>query len=197
MEEVIISVNGKLTQENLKSMLSGVLPADSVDVVARELKEMWRNVANKVYICSPLHAPTQEQMKYNMLAAGEYEREAETAFNVRGIATHLVLPKYLDDNNPKLRKIALDAGLDVLSKCQCVFVCGTRITEGMAGEIKYAIKLKKPIILFRENLKDEVIKIALNVTDNVVLGTGHSGIMSMDSQILGSWQACRIREGRA
>ena len=75
--------------------------------------------------------------------------EANVAFAIRccrmaiqqghtPIAVHLLYPQILDDQNPVLRH------------CAAAWVCGTRISHGMAGEIQAAQQLNIPIQYLEE-----------------------------------------------
>lgn len=105
----------------------------------------------KVYICSPLSAPTQEGIKANMAKAGEYMGVISSKLNCRAVAPHAFLPAFLDDNDPVERKIGLEFGLQYLSTCDALIVCGVRITEGMSAEITRAVELGIPVYIFHEN----------------------------------------------
>ena len=63
------------------------------------------------------------------------------------IASHLLYPQILDDNNPVERELGLSFGLALLQVCDEVWVFG-KVTKGMAGEIEEAKKLKKQIRYF-------------------------------------------------
>lgn len=93
----------------------------------------------KIYVCSPLNAPTQKGIRENMLKAREYIRIIEDSFpGVKCYAPHAWLPEMLDDNDTADRKLALDFGIQMLRKCEALFICGNRISDGMANEIKLA-----------------------------------------------------------
>ena len=65
------------------------------------------------------------------------------------IASHLLYPQVLDDNNPSERELGLLFGLALLRMCDEVWVFGT-VTLGVASEIEEAKKLKKQIRYFEE-----------------------------------------------
>ena len=94
-----------------------------------------------VYICSPLSAPSQKEMRKNMATAAYYSWYVAVEFGGRTLAPHSFLPRYLDDHNPQERQIALDFGLSILKICKALVVCGDIISVGMAGEIRNAIDL--------------------------------------------------------
>ena len=91
-----------------------------------------------IYICSPLSAPTKEEIRKNMAGAKYYSWYVAVEFGGRTIAPHSFLPDYLDDHIPQERQVALDFGLSVLKICKALVVCGDIISSGMAGEIRKA-----------------------------------------------------------
>ncbi|MDR0819537.1 MAG: hypothetical protein LBN43_08215 [Oscillospiraceae bacterium] len=60
--------------------------------------------------------------------------------------TPLVNFIYLDENEPEERKQALKLGLGLLSKCDELWVAGDRISEGMRGEIRAAVRMNIPVM---------------------------------------------------
>ena len=91
-----------------------------------------------VYICSPLSAPTEEEIRKNMAGAKYYSWFVAVEFGGRTIAPHSFLPEYLDDHIPQERQVALEFGLSILKICKALVVCGDIISSGMAGEIRKA-----------------------------------------------------------
>ena len=91
-----------------------------------------------IYICSPLSAPTKEEIRKNMAGAKYYSWYVAVEFGGRTIAPHSFLPDYLDDHIPQERQVALDFGLSILKICKALIVCGDIISSGMAGEIRKA-----------------------------------------------------------
>ena len=90
-----------------------------------------------VYICSPYRGNVEENVKnaraYSLKAMIEHP-------DVLPIAPHLLFTQYLDDTDPEQRRIGLDAGLDLLSICDELWVYGEP-SEGMAAEIRLAEEL--------------------------------------------------------
>ena len=72
------------------------------------------------------------------------------------LAPHLLYPQMLDDSEPEQRAIALKLGHRLLSVCQEVWACGSRISSGMAGEIALAEKLCIPVryLLLKRTIAD-------------------------------------------
>lgn len=63
------------------------------------------------------------------------------------VASHLLYPQMLDDNNPRKREMGLKFGLALLSVCDEVwaFTAGGEISSGMERELRVAKRLGKPI----------------------------------------------------
>lgn len=93
------------------------------------------------YICSPYRGVTKEEVEKHI----KYARKLTRAVLLHGfgaIAPHLYMTNCLDDSKPEERKRGLEASLEILKKCDVVYV-GQKfgISEGMAAEIKEAEKL--------------------------------------------------------
>lgn len=113
----------------------------------KEVNTLIPDSVKKVYVASPLRAPTRSEVRRNMERA---LRVVETIRlkkpGVRAYAPHAYLPDMLDDNFPDERDLALTIGRMILSSCDAIFVCGDRISNGMKEEIDVAIKEGKRII---------------------------------------------------
>lgn len=112
-----------------------------------------KNQTSLLYVCSPLSAPTEEGICENMKRAKFYAEEIAKIAGCRTIAPHAFLPKFLDDNNPAEREIAINFGLDVITVCSGIVICGSRITEGMAAEIASALGRGLPVYHYDEYTK--------------------------------------------
>ena len=97
----------------------------------------------KVYIVSKYTGDTEA----NTAAAIQYCRFAiEQGY--MPIASHLLYPQILNDNDPAERELGLMFGIALLAKCNEVWCFGDERTAGMLQEIKMALKLKKQIRFF-------------------------------------------------
>ena len=97
----------------------------------------------KVYIVSK-HAGDIEA---NTAAAIRYCRFAiEQGY--MPIASHLLYPQILNDNDPDERELGLMFGIALLAKCNEVWCFGDEKSAGMLQEIKIALKLKKRLRFF-------------------------------------------------
>ena len=65
------------------------------------------------------------------------------------VASHLLYPQILNDNDPNERDLGLLFGLALLRMCDEVWVFG-EVSSGMAREIEEAKRLKKPLRYFEE-----------------------------------------------
>lgn len=61
------------------------------------------------------------------------------------IAVHLLYPQMLDDSDPAERERGLRLGQQLLRRCDELWVCGDRISSGMAREISEANHLSIPV----------------------------------------------------
>lgn len=105
----------------------------------------------KVYICSPLSAPTAEGIRRNMEAARWYMQMVSKLWDCRAVAPHAYLPEILDDKDEQERELALSFGLACLDTCDRLVICGRRITKGMLGEIQFAAAHEIPIFWIQED----------------------------------------------
>lgn len=88
-----------------------------------------------VYICSPY--------------AGDITRNTELARaccaaavdkGVIPLAPHLLFPQFLDDSDPRQREMGLTMGLELLGKCDELWLCTPHLSSGMKREYDYAIR---------------------------------------------------------
>lgn len=110
----------------------------------------------RVYVASPLRGSTKKATVTNMEAARDYEAMAKY-LDYDAKAIHAWLPNTLDDRNPLDRKIALKMGLQLLKSCEIVFACGEYLTEGMKGEIEYAMRRGKHVYVFSDALYQDIL----------------------------------------
>lgn len=99
-----------------------------------------------VYICTPLSG---EVIK-NISKAQHYCRYAVDNGYIP-IAPHLFFPQFMDDSNPKERNLALFMDIVLLTKCEEVWVFGSRISKGMGIELEKAKRKKMRIRYFSED----------------------------------------------
>lgn len=104
-----------------------------------------------VFICSPYAGEVEE----NILAARRYSRFAVDKGYIP-IAPHLLFPQFLNDADPNERQLGLFFGDALMSKCSEVWVFGSRVSAGMAVEIKRA-KWKNYRLRYFDESCEEVI----------------------------------------
>ena len=100
-----------------------------------------------VYICSPYAG----DVEVNTAQAREYCRFAVMK-NAIPFAPHLLLPQYMEDNDPEQRELAMFMNMVFLGKCNELWVFGGRRSEGMQQEIAKAQKRHMTIRYFTEEI---------------------------------------------
>ena len=93
-----------------------------------------------VYVASPFAGDIDQ----NTENARQYCRFAVSK-GYLPLAPHLHFPQFLDENDPKERKLGLQFALILLDKCDELWVFGNRISEGMSREIDHATVIGIPI----------------------------------------------------
>lgn len=99
-----------------------------------------------VFICSRYRGNVVENEK----KAIAYSKQASKAGYVP-LAPHLLLTRFLNDQNPDERIQSLTMGQELLKRCDEIWVYGPAIPQGMKYEIDAAKELGKPFRLFHEN----------------------------------------------
>ncbi len=94
----------------------------------------------KIYVASPYAG----HVAANKAAAIRYCQYVITQ-GKQPLASHLLYPQMLDDNNPQERELGLLFGLSLLALCDEVWVFGAAPSIGMKREIEEAKRLGKPI----------------------------------------------------
>lgn len=98
----------------------------------------------KVYVASRYAGDVER----NVAMAIDYCRRVIDA-GYMPVASHLLYPEILNDNDPDERELGLLFGLALLRMCDEVWVFG-EVSEGMAKEIEEAKKLNKKLRMFEE-----------------------------------------------
>ena len=104
-----------------------------------------------VYICSPYRGDVER----NCRKAEGYCLFASTQ-GVVPLAPHLHNTRFLDDTILEQRELGLRLGLALLQGCDEFWVFGSRITDGMAGEVEAAEKLGVPVKYFNDRCERRV-----------------------------------------
>lgn len=90
-----------------------------------------------VFICSPYRGKTEEEQERNVRLARRYSKLAHS-LGFTPFAPHLIYPQFLDDSITHERDAGINCGLDILQLCSELWVCGTKVTDGMRREIQFA-----------------------------------------------------------
>jgi len=93
-----------------------------------------------VYIASPLRGDYNTNIKN----AVEYCRLAGEQ-GVLPLAPHIIFSQWCNDTIAKQRKQGLQFGLALLEKSDELWVMGTEISQGMQGEVAFALEHRIPI----------------------------------------------------
>ena len=112
---------------------------EALSKIAKEekiaLKREEKTYKPLVFICSPYAG----DIEGNVMRAKRYGRFAVSK-KVIPIIPHLMYPQFLFDDDLGERKLGLEMGLVLLTKCKEIWVFGDRESDGMRTEI---IKAKK------------------------------------------------------
>jgi len=122
---------------------------EALTEIEKKEREARRAAAYRplVYICSPYSGDVEN----NTARARAFCRFAVVKRAIP-IAPHLLFPQFMSEE--KERNLALFMGIVLLGKCDEVWVFGDRISEGMAGEIGKAKKMRKKIRYFMEEMEE-------------------------------------------
>ena len=93
-----------------------------------------------IYIASPYAGDIETNTAFAKKACRYAIHQGHTP-----IAVHLLYPQMLDDAEPPEREIGLRLGHRVLEVCDELWLCGGRVSSGMAREIEEAQRLGIPI----------------------------------------------------
>jgi hypothetical protein len=105
-----------------------------------------------VYIASPYKGDTI----LNSIRAKRYARFVARQCCVP-VAPHIYMTQFLDDNDKAEREAGLFLGLQMLKRCNELWIFGSTISDGMQREIDFAKKRNIPIRYF-DNMCEEVWK---------------------------------------
>ena len=103
-----------------------------------------------IYIASPYAG----DIETNVVAARRYSRFAVEKGYIP-IAPHLLFPQFLNDSDPNERELGLFFGNAIMSKCSEIWVFGSKISNGMAAEIKRARWKNYRLRYFTEELEEK------------------------------------------
>ena len=93
-----------------------------------------------VYIASPLSGDVEENLDFARRACRYAISQGAVPF-----APHLLYTQMLDDNSPQERQAGIEMGCRMLERCDELWLCGERISPGMAAEKELAESLGLPV----------------------------------------------------
>lgn len=82
-----------------------------------------------VYIASPLSGDVEQNLDFARQACRYAISQGVVPF-----APHLLYTQMLDDNSPQERQAGIEMGCRMLERCDELWLCGERISPGMAAE---------------------------------------------------------------
>lgn len=92
------------------------------------------------YIASPLSGNIDENLQFARKACGYAAAQGAVPY-----APHLLFTQFLDDNDPEQRDAGIRMGLQMLRRCDELWLCGDDISAGMSEEEKMARRLGVPV----------------------------------------------------
>lgn len=160
--ETIDFIKAKLTEEQFKGYLAGNVikylsrfehKAGEEDLQKARwyLNRMLMDKEKKrpaIYVCSPLRGDVER----NIQKAIGYCRYIYSRGGIP-LAPHVIFTTFLDDEIPEERAAGIELGLELLAKCDELWVFGEKISQGMSYEITRAKKLGIRIRRFNERCK--------------------------------------------
>jgi hypothetical protein len=106
------------------------------------MKTKWRfNDVKLVYICSPLRGDI-EGNKQRAIEFCKYAAEQ----GVIPLAPHTIFTDYLDDTIAEQRKKGLKMGIELLKRCDELWLFGDEPSSGMLKELEAANSLEIPVV---------------------------------------------------
>jgi len=149
------------------------------DLEKELLFEQKNNGKKRAYICSPCSDDSAKQVHCNVRAARFYMYIVKKELDFTARAPHAYMPILLNDANPDEREKALRLGLDILETSDVVLVCGTRMSNGMRGEIERAAELDIPVIVFDYELfitTDKVLAESTAPNKRILFDSNHPNL---------------------
>lgn len=117
-------------------------------------REQWRRKTEitsrpKVYVVSRYAG----EVSINVENARKYCRFVAQQKRIP-IASHLIYPQFMNDNDPAERELGTMFGLALLAQCDEVWCFGTTKSAGMTQELHEASRLKKRVRFFTAELEE-------------------------------------------
>ena len=86
-----------------------------------------------IYICSLYAGNTEDNTAFARQACGYAISQGAVP-----LAPHLLYPQILNDSIPEERETGIRLGLEVLERCEELWICGDRMAAGRKREAAYA-----------------------------------------------------------
>lgn len=115
------------------------------NIALSELRRRTGGYRPLVYICSPYAG----DVEVNVENARRYSRFACDRGYIP-VAPLLLYPQFLDDDNAEDRRLGLFSGIILLTKCEELWVFGSRLSAGMAREVAKAEDRDMPVRRFSD-----------------------------------------------
>lgn len=117
-----------------------------------------------IFICSPYRGNVAK----NIGRAKRYARFV-AAVGHCPVAPHLFFPQFLNDEKPEERIEGINLGVEMMKKCNQLWIFGSTISQGMAYELEKAREMEIPIRMFDtecNSIDVATLKIDDRVDDN-------------------------------
>lgn len=144
----------------MKAPMENYIFEDRFEALIKKQYSTIGHPGKKAYICSPLRADSVGGLMLNIRIAKAYMYYAAVKMDLPARAPHAFLPMLFNDMIPSEREAALEFGLKILEMSDALLLCGNRISQGMLGEIEYAVFSGKEIRVFEKGVFDEIIDMA-------------------------------------
>ncbi len=89
-----------------------------------------------IYVAHPLNAPTEQGRNANRESAARWAAWLAYTFRVAVVCDWIVLSGVLTEEQG--REFGLEIDKALISRCDGVFLCGTRVSSGMTVESEHA-----------------------------------------------------------
>ncbi|CAI3254757.1 hypothetical protein CIRMBP1271_02095 [Enterococcus cecorum] len=150
-----------------------------------------------IYVCSPYSG----QVELNVAKASNYSKYVVDAGHTP-IAPHLLFPQFLNDDIPEERNRAIQMNMEILKKCDQLWVFGKIFSEGMKEEINFASQYMIPIqyIVFHDenpqifnHFADQIDDAGWAIQQSEKFNLAHSRKISIAQEVANDF-SCRFDE---
>jgi hypothetical protein len=89
-----------------------------------------------IYVAHQLNAPTEQEREANRRAAARWSGWLSSTFRVATITQWIVLSSVWSEDEGRTLGLEIDKAL--IARCDGIFLCGPRVSEGMKLEERHA-----------------------------------------------------------